>query len=105
MPKRNTAAPHMVIGAGILIFRLHDCHSLKGKRSVVKAIINQIRNHFNASVAEVGANDVYQRAEIGFTLAGSDHGLINAKVDKILNFVDGLGLAEMIDSEMEIIHL
>ena len=80
-------------------------HSLKGKRSVIKAIISQIRNHFNVSVAEVGANDVYQRAEIGFTLAGSDHSLVNTKIDKILNFVDDLGLAEMIDSEMEIIHL
>ena len=105
MPKRSSATPHMVIGAGIIIFRLHDCHSLKGKRSVIKTIINQIRNHFNVSVAEVGANDVYQRAEIGFTLAGSDHGLNNTKIDKILNFVEDLGLAEVVDTEMEIIHL
>jgi len=95
----------MVIGAGILIFRLHDCHSLKSKRSLIKTIVNQIRNNFNVSVAEVGANDVYQRAEIGFALAGSDHGLINAKIDKILNLVEDLGLAEVVDTEMEIIHL
>ena len=95
----------MVIGAGLLIFRLHDCHSLKGKRSIVKTIINQTRNHFNVSVAEVGANDAYQRAEIGFALAGSDHASINARIDKMLNFVEDLGLAEMVDTEMEIIHL
>ena len=105
MPKRSLATPHMVIGTGILIFRLHDCHSLKGKRSVVKTIINQVRNHFNVSVAEVGANDVYQRAEVGFAMAGSDHGTINAKIDKLFNFVEDLGLAELVDSEMEIIHL
>ena len=95
----------MVVGIGVLIFRLHDCRSLKAKRSVVKAMVNQIRNHFNASVSEVGANDIYQRAEIGFSLTGSDQGVINAKIDKIFNFVEELGLAELIDSEMEIIHL
>lgn len=105
MPRRSSVTPHMVIGTGILVFRLHDCHSLKGKRSVIKTIINQIRNHFNVSVAEVGANDIYQRAEIGFALAGSEHGVVNAKIDKILNFIENLGLAEVTGTEIEIIHL
>jgi uncharacterized protein YlxP (DUF503 family) len=105
MPRPNASTSHMVIGAGILVFRLHDCHSLKSKRSVIKAMISRIRNHFNASVAEVGANDIYQRAEIGITMAGSDHASINAKMDKMLNFAEALGLAEMVDSEIEIIHL
>lgn len=95
----------MVVGLGVLTFRLHDCRSLKAKRSIVKAIISRIRNNFNASVAEVGANDIHQQAQIGFTLAGSDSGVINAKIDKMLNFVEDLGLAELVDSEMEIMHL
>ena len=95
----------MVVGLGKIILRLHACHSLKGKRKIVKSIIAQTRNHFNAAVAEVGANDIYQRAEIGFTLVGNDASRINSKLDKVLNFVDSLGLAEMIDSEEEIITL
>jgi uncharacterized protein YlxP (DUF503 family) len=95
----------MVVGIGIVVFRLHDCRSLKGKRKVVKSIIQQVRNRFNASVAEVGANDVYQRAEIGFALAGNDRKVLNAKIDKIFNMIDDLGLAEIVDSEMEIISL
>lgn len=105
MPNRSSAQAHMVVGYGVLTFRLHDCRSLKSKRGVIKSIISQIRNHFNASVAEVGANDIHQRAQIGFALAGADHQLINAKMDKVINFVEDLGLAEVIDSEMEIIHL
>lgn len=95
----------MVVGIGIITFRLHDCRSLKGKRKVIKTIINKIRNNFNASVAEVGSNDIYQRAEIGITLVGSDQPLVNSKLDKIINLADSLGLAELVDSEIEIIIL
>ena len=95
----------MVVGIAVITFRIHECNSLKVKRGVVKGIINQVRSHFNASVAEVGANDMHQRSQIGVALAGSDHQVMNAKMDKLLNFLEGLGLAEMIDSEMEIIHL
>ena len=94
----------MVVGMGRIVYRIHDCRSLKGKRKVVKAIVARLRNKFNASVAEVGANDVYQRAEIGFVMVGNDRNVINSKVDKFLNMAEDLGLAEVIDSEMEIFN-
>ena len=95
----------MVVGTGTIAFRLHDCRSLKAKRSIVKSIIHKMRNNFNVSVAEVGAQDSYYRAQIGFAMAGSDHQVLNAKIDKMLNMVEDQGLAEMIDTEMEIIHM
>jgi uncharacterized protein YlxP (DUF503 family) len=95
----------MVVGFGIITIRLHDCHSLKGKRKVIKSIINQLRNKFNVSVAEVGSNDIHQKGEIGFALVGNNRMLINSKIDKIFNLADELGLAEIIDTEMEIINL
>jgi len=95
----------MVIGIGIITFRLHDCRSLKGKRKILKSIITRVRNRFNVSVAEVASQDAHQRAEVGFALVGNDQRLVNAKMDKILNLVDEIGLAEMIDTEMEIIHI
>jgi uncharacterized protein len=95
----------MVVGLGKIDFRLHDCRSLKSKRKIVKAIISRIRNSFNASVAEVAANDMHQRAEIGLSLVGNDRALINSKLDKLFNFVEDLGLAEVIDTQMEIINL
>lgn len=95
----------MVAGLGVITFRLHDCRSLKGKRKIVKSIITQLRNNFNVSVAEVGSNDVYQRAVIGFALVGNNRMVINAKIDKIFNLADELGLAEIIDSDMEIINI
>ncbi len=95
----------MVVGCGRIILRIHECRSLKGKRGVVKAVIARVRNHFNAAVAEIEDNDVYQRAVIGVAVVGNETGVVNAKLDKLLDFVEDLGLAEMIDSEMEMIHL
>jgi len=95
----------MVVGLGIITLRLHECHSLKGKRKIVKSIVGQLRNKFNASVAEVGANDIHQRAEIGISMVGNDKSVINSKLDKAFNLVDTLGLAEIIDTEMELFTL
>ena len=68
-------------------------------------MINQLRNNFNASVAEVGSNDIYQRSEIGFSLVGNNKQLLNSKIDKIFNMAESLGLAEIIDTEMEMFNL
>lgn len=95
----------MVVGIGIITLRIHDCRSLKAKRKVVKAIISRIRNGFNASVAEIGSNDVYQRAEIGFALVGNSRSLVNSKIDKIFNTAEDSGLAEILDTEMEILTI
>lgn len=95
----------MVVGIGLITFRIHDCHSLKEKRRVVKAIIAKLRNHFNASVAEVEANDVHQRAVVGVALVGNDRALVNSKIDKMFNLAEELGLAELTDTEMELISV
>jgi hypothetical protein len=95
----------MVIGIGMITFRLHECRSLKEKRKIIKAIIARLRNNFNASISEVGLNDVYQRSEIGFSIVGNDRQVVNAKIDKLLNMAEELRLAEIIDTEMEIINI
>jgi hypothetical protein len=92
----------MVVGYGIIVFRLEGCFSLKEKRSVVKSIVSRIQNQFNISIAEVGANDIHGRAEIGFAMVGNDQRVINSKMDKVLNMAEELHLAEVIDTEMEI---
>ena len=95
----------MVVGLGIITFRLHECRSLKSKRKIVKSIIGRMQNNFNASVAEVGSNDVYDESLIGFAVVGNDRILTNSIIDKVFNFADELGLAEIINTEMEIINL
>lgn len=95
----------MVVGIATIVLRIHGNDSLKGKRKVVKGIVGRLQNTFNASVAEVGANDNHQRAEIGLAFVGNDRRVINSKLDKALNLVEDMQLAEVIDSDMEIVNL
>ncbi len=46
-------------------FRIEAAHSLKDKRQVVRSIKDRLRANFNVAVAELDANDLWQRASIG----------------------------------------
>jgi len=95
----------MVVGTGKIKFKLYGISSLKEKRSIIKSIINRIRNKFNISIAETDYNDNHSWAEIGFSIIGNDLRVVNSKVDKVLNLAEEIGLAQITDTSIEIIHL
>ena len=93
----------MVVGTGLVDLLIPESGSLKEKRSVLKRIIHRTQNEFNVSIAEVGDNDLWRRARVGFSVVGNDRQYINAKMDHLLRFIDGLGLAEVLRSRVEIV--
>ena len=95
----------MVVGTGKIKFRLYGVSSLKEKRSIVKSIINRIKNKFNISIAETDYNDSHVWAQIGFSIVGNDSRRGNSKLDKVFNLADDIGLARVADTQMEILHL
>ncbi len=95
----------MVIGTGTITFNTNHCHSLKEKRKIVKSILARVRNTYNVSIAEVDLNDVHKRAEIGFAFVGNDRRRINSNIDKMFEFIDNLSLAEIVDTQVEIITI
>jgi uncharacterized protein YlxP (DUF503 family) len=48
---------------------------------------------------------MHHRAEIGFALVGNEARLLNSKIDQIFEFIENLHLAEIIETDLEIIHL
>jgi uncharacterized protein YlxP (DUF503 family) len=52
---------------------LPDAQSLKDKREVVRQLKDRLRARFNVSVAEVNANDLWQRAQVAVVSVNSDH--------------------------------
>jgi len=64
---------------------LEGCQSLKDKRSVLQSLKADLRR-LNVSVAEVGAQDLWQRAELACAAVGSDRRV----VDEMLRTADGI---------------
>ncbi len=79
--------------------------SLKGKRKVVKGLLDKLRSRFNLAAAEVEDNDLWQRAGLGLALVGNDRRFINSSMDKVLDFIYRTSDAEIIDSDSEIINI
>jgi uncharacterized protein len=95
----------MVVGTGIIELFIAESRSLKEKRGVLSRILKRIQNEFNVSIAEVGANDHWKKALIGFSVVGNDRQYINGKIDHILNFAEGLHLAEVVNAKFEIMNI
>jgi hypothetical protein len=95
----------MTVAVARITFRIHGNQSLKDKRKVVKSIIDKSRHRFNVSVAEVADQDVHQRAVIGVAAVGSDGRTLNSLLDRIVDFMESLGLADLTDREIELIPL
>ncbi len=93
----------MVVGIRRLDLRIQGNSSLKGKRQILKKIIERTKNRFNVSIAEIGDHDIWQRAQLGICVVSNDQRMVNSTLDKILNFIEGLALCEVIDSDFEIL--
>ena len=95
----------MVVGVARVVLLIPENASLKGKRKVVKSLIQRVRNRFNVSIAETGEQDLWQKVEIGFSAVGNDSRFVNSCVDKVIDHIEEMNLAQMIDREIEVIHL
>ena len=91
----------MHVGVMEVTLRLEGNASLKGKRKVVKSILGRVKARFNTAASEVGSQDVYELAALGFAVCGSDLRLLNTVLDNILDFIEDNVDAEVINSEME----
>ena len=95
----------MVVGTLRIEFHLSDNRSLKGKRKVVRSMIDKVKSRFNVAIAEVGSNDKWQKIELGISTVGNDRRHVDSSLNRVLGFLDSLYLALIVDTEMEIFNL
>jgi uncharacterized protein YlxP (DUF503 family) len=92
----------MVVGVLRLTLVVPGARSLKDKRQALRRIIDRVRARYNVSIAEVGDNDVWQRALIGVTAVANEHTFVNQVLDKVVRDVEALAVAQLVNRETEI---
>ncbi len=95
----------MVVGILKIDLLLHDNRSLKGKRKIVKSMVDKVKHKFNVAIAETGSNDKWQKIELGVSSVGNDRRHIDASLNNVLDYLESLYLAEIVDTKMEILNV
>jgi uncharacterized protein YlxP (DUF503 family) len=95
----------MVIGVCRIVLALPGVDSLKGKRSIVRRLVDRVRHKFNAAIAEVASLDAHRRAVLGFAVVSNDPRHVNSMVDTIVAYVSEASEALVVDRAMEIVRL
>ncbi|MCE2451954.1 MAG: DUF503 domain-containing protein [Nitrospinae bacterium] len=92
-----------VVGLLNIDVQIPECRSLKAKRKIVQSITTRLRQRFNVSVAEVDFQDKWQRCRIGVSIVSNDSRFVDSQLRKVLNCLEGMGLANVLDFDIEII--
>ena len=78
---------------------LPQVHSLKEKRSVVRPILEGCRRRFQVAASEVGQQDRWQAAEMGFSAVGPSEGHVGEVLDAVERFIWSFPEVEVISCE------
>ncbi len=93
----------MVVGVCRFSLALPGNASLKGKRNILRSLLDRTRARFPVAIAEVADNDIWQRAVLGLAVVSNDRGHAHAMIEKVLSAVDAMGLAVPLGREVEIV--
>lgn len=77
-----------IIGYLELELYLPGVASLKEKRSILKSILNRMRNQFNVASAEVGHQDVWQSALIAVTTVSNSSSLSHQITQSVVEWLE-----------------
>lgn len=95
----------MVIGTCRLVLSLPGNDSLKGKRRVVRRIVDRLRHRYNVAVAEVDELDAHRRAVLGLAVVSNDARHANSMLDTLVSAVASASEALVVDRRMEILSV
>lgn len=83
--------------------RIQDAMSLKDKRRIVRSIKDRLHREHQVSVAEIGANDVWNMALMGLAVVSADGGRARSVLAEIVAKLRAWPDAELADYELDVV--
>ena len=94
----------MHIGVCTIELHLPGNDSLKGKRSVLKSMIVRISHDFNVSIAEVDAQNQWQRAVLGLACVSSSADYAHGLLEQVVQWIEAKRPdVELLDYQIELL--
>ncbi len=78
----------MLVAVALFEIHIEYAQSLKEKRMVVKSLRDKLRARFEISAAEVGLQDLHQRARLGISFVALDGPAADAQLERIVTFIE-----------------
>lgn len=93
----------MIVGLCTMELFIPDGHSLKDKRRVLQSVKSRIRDKFNVSVAEVGDQDLWQKAILGLACVANESAHVNQVLDQAVNLILAVPTIQLVRSHIELL--
>jgi uncharacterized protein YlxP (DUF503 family) len=93
----------MVVGICTVELFISESRSLKDKRQVLHSLKDRLHGKFNLSVAEVGGQDLWQKAVLGMACVANEGGHVSQVLEQALNVIKGMPAVEVVRTKLELL--
>jgi uncharacterized protein len=92
----------MRVGTLRLDLHIPASDSLKAKRSVMNHVKERVRTRFNASIAEIEHQDLWQRATLGVAVVGGESHVLDRVLRDILAAVEREHRVQVLEYQIQV---
>jgi hypothetical protein len=91
----------LIVGVCTLDLIIPEANSLKDKRSVLKSMLEGMRNKFHVSAAEVEHMDLWRRATVGIACVSNSQQFVDQVLNKVVDWVESNPRVNITDVQLE----
>lgn len=93
----------MIVGLCTVELFIPDGRSLKDKRRILQSLKTRVRDKFNVSIAEVGEQDLWQKAILGLACVANESAHVNQVLDQVVNLMRAVPAVQLVRSHIELL--